>query len=82
MKVGLLTALESPGGRIDRIARQLLAWGRLIPSEEIVTRVDTVTIDEVRSAGAALLDGAPTIAAIGPIHNLPTLRQVIGSLAA
>jgi predicted Zn-dependent peptidase len=82
MKVGLLTALESPGGRIDRIARQLLAWGRLIPSEEIVTRVDRVTVDEVRRAGAALLDGAPTIAAIGPIHNLPTLRQVAGSLAA
>ena len=30
MKVALLTALETPGGRIERIARQLLSWGRLI----------------------------------------------------
>ena len=36
MKVALLAALETPGGRIDRIARQLLAWGRVIPSDEIV----------------------------------------------
>ena len=30
MKVALLTALETPGGRIERVARQLLSWGRLI----------------------------------------------------
>jgi predicted Zn-dependent peptidase len=82
MKVGLLTALESPGGRIDRIARQLLTWNRLIPSEEIVTRVDAVTLEEVRAAGAALLRGTPTLAAIGPIKTLPSAREVRQALAA
>ncbi len=38
LKVALLTALEAPGGRIERSARQLLAWGRIIPSEEIVAQ--------------------------------------------
>jgi predicted Zn-dependent peptidase len=76
LKVALLAALESPGGRIERNARQLLAWGRVIPSEEIVAKVDAVTIGEVREAGADVLSGAPTLAAIGPIKRLPPLARI------
>jgi predicted Zn-dependent peptidase len=76
LKVALLTLLESPGGRIERNARQLLAWGRVIPSEEIVAKVDAVTVDEVRAAGRALLAGAPTLAAIGPIKKAPPLAKI------
>lgn len=71
MKVGLLSSLETSGGRIDRLARQILAWGRIIPAHEIVQRIDAVDVDAVRAAGAALLKGAPTVAAIGPIGGLP-----------
>ncbi len=76
LKVALLAALETPGGRIDRAARQLLAWGRIIAAEETIAHVDAVTVDEVRAAGARTLAGAPTIAAIGPIKTLQPLRQV------
>jgi predicted Zn-dependent peptidase len=82
LKVALLAALEAPGGRIERIARQLLAWGRVIPSEEIVAKVDAVTIDEVRAAGRDVLSGPPTLAAIGPIKKLPPLDAIAGSLRA
>jgi predicted Zn-dependent peptidase len=75
-KVALLTALESPGGRIERIARQLLAWGRVVPSNEVVAKVDAVTVEEVREAGRRLLDGRPTLAAIGPIKGMPRLEKV------
>jgi predicted Zn-dependent peptidase len=80
MKVGLLTALETPGGRIERIARQLLAWGRLIPSEEIVRKVDAVTVEEAREAGRVLLEGAPTVAAVGPLKGLPSLSRLAAGL--
>jgi predicted Zn-dependent peptidase len=80
LKVALLAALETPGGRIERNARQLLAWGRVIPVEEIVTRVDAVTVDDVRRAGAELLSGAPTVAAIGPIKRLPALDRIAAEL--
>ena len=76
MKVALLTALETPGGRIERIARQLLSWGRLISSEEIVAKVDALTVEQVREAGRRLLKGAPTMAAIGPIKGLPSLDGI------
>ncbi|HEY8382988.1 MAG TPA: pitrilysin family protein [Microvirga sp.] len=81
MKVALLSALETPGGRIDRIARQLLSWGRVIPSHEVIERVDRVTVEEVRAAGRRLLQGAPTIAAIGPLKGLPKVGAIAARLA-
>ncbi|NIX76693.1 M16 family metallopeptidase [Microvirga terricola] len=80
MKVALLTALETPGGRIERIARQLLSWGRIVPSDEIVRKVDAVTADQVREAGHRLLQGAPTLAAIGPLKGLPALDSIASAL--
>jgi predicted Zn-dependent peptidase len=76
LKVALLSALETPGGRIERTARQLLAWGRVIPAAEVIAKVDAVTPDDVRAAGRALIAGAPTLAAIGPIRKLQSLEAV------
>ncbi len=82
LKVALLSALETPGGRIERTARQLLAWGRVIPAAEVIAKVDAVTPDDVRAAGRALIAGAPTIAAIGPIKKLQSLEAVSKALRA
>ncbi|WP_298966298.1 pitrilysin family protein [uncultured Methylobacterium sp.] len=76
LKVALLSALETPGGRIERTARQLLAWGRVIPAEEVIAKVDAVTVDDVRAAGRTLLSGAPTLAAIGPVRRLQSLERI------
>ena len=81
LKVALLAALETPGGRIERNARQLLAWGRVIPSEEVVAKVDAVAVEDVRRAGLELLAGKPTLAAIGPIKRLPPVDRVGERLA-
>jgi predicted Zn-dependent peptidase len=80
MKVALLTALETPGGRIERVARQLLSWGRVVGSDEIVRKVDALEVEHVREAGRSLLQGAPTLAAIGPIKALPSLESIAQGL--
>jgi predicted Zn-dependent peptidase len=80
LKVSLLAALESPGGRIERAARQLLAWGRVIPPEETVAHVDAVTLAQVRDAGERTLAGAPTLAAVGPIRGLQPARWIAEGL--
>lgn len=82
LKVALLSALETPGGRIERNARQILAWGRVIPAQEVIAKVDAVTVDDVRAAGKRLLAGAPTLAAIGPIRKLPSLEKIAAALRA
>ena len=82
LKVSLLSALETPGGRIERNARQILAWGRVIPAAEVITKVDAVTVDDVRAVAARMLSGAPTLAAIGPIAGLPSLDRIAKGLQA
>jgi predicted Zn-dependent peptidase len=81
LRVSMLAALESPGGRIERLARQLLAWGRVIPAPESVARLDAVGVEEARAAGEALLRGPLTLAAIGPIRRLPPLERLAAGLA-
>ena len=82
LKVSLLAAIETPGGRVERAARQLLAWGRIIPPEETVAQVDAVTVDEVRAVGSATLAGPVTVAAIGPIRSLPAIDEIAASFSA
>src|SRR5664280_1436643 len=54
MKAGLLMALESSEARLGQIARQMLAYGRPIPLDEIVAKVDAVTVASARPAARAL----------------------------
>jgi predicted Zn-dependent peptidase len=66
MKVGLLGALESPGGRVEQLARQVLTFGRVISRQEIAGRIDAVSADDVRAAALAVLASPPTLSLVGP----------------
>jgi predicted Zn-dependent peptidase len=66
MRAGLLMALESSGERIGQLARHMISWGRPIPLQELVDRVDAVTVESARAAGRDLIDrGKLAIAVIG-----------------
>src|SRR5215467_843474 len=81
MKAGLLMALESSEARVGQLARQMLAYGRPIPLEEIVGKVDAVTIETARAAGRALIGRArPAIAALGPGNGLASTAAIAESL--
>lgn len=82
LKVSLLTALESSSARAEQIARQHMAFGRIIPREEIIARVDAITVADARQAGAAMLRTAPTVAAIGPISKVPSPDQIAARFGA
>jgi predicted Zn-dependent peptidase len=81
MKAGLLMALESSEARVAQIARQMLAYGRPIPLEEIVAKIDAVTVESARAAGRALVArGRPAIAALGPGNGLESTAAIAESL--
>lgn len=83
MKVGLLAALEGSGARADQLARQILGFGRVIPVEEIVAKVDAVDVAGVRAAAGALIGrGRPTLTAIGPKGGLEPAARVVERLKA
>jgi predicted Zn-dependent peptidase len=81
MKAGLLMALESSEARLGQIARQMLTYGRPIPLDEIVAKVDAVTVASARAAGCALIGrGRPAIAALGPGKGLESTAAIAEGL--
>jgi len=81
MKAGLLMALESSEARLGQLARQMLAYGRPIPLDEIVAKVDAVTVESARAAGRMLIArGRPAIAALGPGHSLESAAAIAEGL--
>jgi predicted Zn-dependent peptidase len=78
MKAGLLMALESSGARAEQIARQIMVHGRIIPSAELVARIDAVTVDSTRAAGRALIARSrPAIAALGPGRGIDRAAMIV-----
>jgi predicted Zn-dependent peptidase len=81
MKVSLLMALESSNSRADQLARQFLFFGRVIPVDEIVRRVDAVTVEDVRAAGRALIaSNRPTFAGLGPKAGIESAARIAENL--
>jgi len=82
MKVSLLAALESPTARAEQVARQLLAFDRVLPREEMMARVERLSLADIRAAGARALHSAPTVASIGPVGKVPTPDRIAARIQA
>jgi predicted Zn-dependent peptidase len=81
LKVGLLGMLESSSARADQLARQILAYGRPIPLDELAGRIDAVTVEDVRAAGRSLIASSrPTFAGLGPDGGLESAARIAESL--
>jgi predicted Zn-dependent peptidase len=73
MKAGLLMALESCSSRAEQLARHVLAYGRPLPVDELVARIDAVSIESTRTAARALLSRSrPAVVALGSGRGLDT----------
>ena len=73
MKAGLLMALESCSSRAEQLARHILAYGRPLTVEELVARIDAVSVESTRNAAHALLSRSrPAVVALGTGRGLDT----------
>jgi predicted Zn-dependent peptidase len=81
MKAGLLMSLESTSARMEGLGSQLLIYGRPIPVDEIVHRIDSVTPEDVARAAQRIFSGQPTVAAMGPLSGLDSYDTLLTRLA-
>ena len=73
MKAGLLMGLESCSTRAEQMARHVLAYGRPLPVDELVARIDAVSVESTRNAARGLLTRSrPAIVALGEGRGLDT----------
>ena len=80
LKASVVMAMESNSGRCETLARQIQIFGRPQSMEEIVGKIDAVDLESVRRSGKALLDGKPTITALGPVDQMPSYDDVAARL--
>jgi len=66
MKAGLLMGMESCSSRAEQLARHILAYGRPLTVEELVARIDAVSVESTRNAARGLLSRSrPAVVALG-----------------
>jgi predicted Zn-dependent peptidase len=69
LRGSLVLGLEDSGSRMSRIAKAELVYGELLSVDEVLRRIEEVTLDDVRAVAAATLGRRPTLAVIGPFED-------------
>jgi predicted Zn-dependent peptidase len=83
MKAGMLMGLESASSRCERLARMTAIWDRVPTLDEIIDKIDAVTVQGVKDYAAALcVRNKPALALYGPVADAPQVEEVAETLAA
>ncbi len=69
LKGGLVLGLEDTGSRMSRLGKGELLHGELLTMDELLERVDAVTLDDVAAIATEVLGGPMTLAAVGPYDD-------------
>ena len=83
IRAQLLMGQESPAARAGQIARQMMLYGRPISNQEMMERLEGITVERLTDlAGRLFFDTVPTLSAIGPLEQLAPMEDIAASLSA
>jgi predicted Zn-dependent peptidase len=83
LRAGLLMTLESPSARAGQIARQLLLFGRVIPTQELVEKIESISANDIRDlAERTFTASRPTLAAVGALNGMMEHAEIAKRLGA
>jgi len=69
LRGSLVLGLEDTGSRMSRIGKAELVYGELLSVDDMLARIDAVTIDDVAAVSSDLLTVRPTLAVVGPFDE-------------
>ncbi len=77
IKGRILLGLETSTSRMMRLARNEITYGHQVSERELIDRIDSVSLADVREVARELLDaGGFTVLSLGPSSALPELARV------
>jgi predicted Zn-dependent peptidase len=74
---GLVLGLEDTSARMSRLAKAELVYDELPSVDELIARVDGVSIDQVADLARTLLPATPTLAVVGPFDSAGRFEAVL-----
>lgn len=80
LKASILMSLESTSSRCEQVARQILVYGRPIPTAEVVAKVEAIDNSEIIRVAKRLFSTTPTVAAIGPLAKVESYERMVDRL--
>jgi len=80
LKASMLMALESSSSTAEVMARQTLIHNRIIPTDEVISRIESVSLDDVQKAAQTLFSSTPTYTLLGNIKKYPSYETLKGNL--
>ncbi len=66
LRGGLVLGLEDSGSRMSRLGKAELVHDELLSIDEVITRIDAVTLEEVREVAALVFSRPEILAVVGP----------------
>ncbi|GIG02842.1 M16 family metallopeptidase [Catellatospora citrea] len=69
LKGSLVLGLEDTGSRMSRLGKGELLHGDLMSVDELLRRIESVTLDEVNHIAAKVLTAPMSLAVVGPFDN-------------
>jgi predicted Zn-dependent peptidase len=66
---GIVLGLEDPSSRMTRLAKAELVYSSLEPVDDVLTKIDRVTHDDVRAIAAEVLTRPKALAVVGPFDD-------------
>jgi len=81
LRAGLLMGLESSGARTERLAQDILVFGRPLSIAEILSQLEAVDAAAIRRRAEATLAGPLTCAAVGPLDTLEDHASMLARMA-
>jgi len=77
LKTKIFSGLDSSAQSCTDIGLQTMHYGRVMPPEELIARLDQIDAEEIkRVAFARLNDGEVSITALGPLHGMPPYFEI------
>ena len=76
IKASLLMALESSSATSEAMARQTLLFNRVLPVEEIVEKIEKVSLEDIRETACRIFGSKPTYTLLGALKKYPTADEL------
>jgi predicted Zn-dependent peptidase len=69
LRGAMVLGLEDTGSRMSRIGKSELVYESLLPVDEVLARIEAVTLDDVRAIAREVLSAPQALTVIGPVGD-------------
>ena len=82
MQAGLLMSLESTSNRCERLAKHIHMFNRPIPMDEMLTKINRVSVQSVQEVCQKMLKQKPTMTTLGLIDSVIPYNELVEKIKA